>query len=110
MEFYKRLGFDAKVFEAEGYVILTRGDLEIHFFNFPDLVPAKSYSGCYVRVADADEMHRAFSAAGLALKGIPRLTPVENKPWGMREFALVDLDGNLLRVGHRVGTNPAEQA
>jgi len=24
---------------------------------------------------------------------------IENKPWGMREFAVVDEDGNLLRVG-----------
>ena len=24
---------------------------------------------------------------------------VEDKPWGLREFALIDLDGNLLRIG-----------
>ena len=28
-----------------------------------------------------------------------RLTAVEDKPWGMREFAVVDPNGNLLRVG-----------
>jgi hypothetical protein len=25
---------------------------------------------------------------------------IEDKPWGMREFALVDPNGNLIRVGH----------
>jgi hypothetical protein len=24
---------------------------------------------------------------------------LEDKPWGLREFALVDPDGNLIRVG-----------
>ncbi len=32
-------------------------------------------------------------------QGIPRMDAIENKPWGLREFALVDEDGNLLRVG-----------
>jgi len=24
---------------------------------------------------------------------------LEDKPWGMREFAIVDADGNLIRIG-----------
>ena len=24
---------------------------------------------------------------------------LEDKPWGLREFAIVDADGNLLRIG-----------
>jgi hypothetical protein len=31
---------------------------------------------------------------------IPRLTAPIDQPWGMREFALVDPSGNLVRVGH----------
>jgi hypothetical protein len=27
---------------------------------------------------------------------------IEDKPWGMREFAVVDEDGNLLRVGQEL--------
>ena len=40
---------------------------------------------------------------GLAAEGIPRVTAPEDKPWGMREFALVDPSGNLIRVGHDLG-------
>jgi hypothetical protein len=36
---------------------------------------------------------------GLPKRGIPRMDAIENKPWGMREFAVFDEDGNLLRVG-----------
>jgi hypothetical protein len=28
---------------------------------------------------------------------------LEDKPWGLREFAIVDPDGNLLRVGQIIG-------
>jgi hypothetical protein len=28
-----------------------------------------------------------------------RLDRLEEKPWGMREFAMVDPDGNLIRIG-----------
>ena len=103
--FYERLGFSAKVFQEAGYAILKRGTVEIHFFTHPELIPAESYSGCYIRVPDADEMYQSFVSAGLPSRGIPRLTPPEDKPWGMREFALVDGDGNLVRVGHGLVRN-----
>ena len=100
LTFYKRLGFDGKILgEGDSYAILTRGTVEIHFFLHQDLRPAESHAGCYVRVKDVDAMHRAMASAGLPGWGIPRLDRVGDKPWGMREFALVDPDGNLVRMG-----------
>ncbi len=32
-------------------------------------------------------------------ESLARITRVEDKPWGMREFALADVDNNLLRIG-----------
>jgi hypothetical protein len=29
---------------------------------------------------------------------------LEDKPWGLREFAVVDPDGNLLRIGQVIQT------
>lgn len=102
LAFYRRLGFAGEVHSASdgGYAILTRGDVELHFFAHPALRPAESHAGCYVRVGDADAWFAAASAAGLPRAGIPRLDPVGDKPWGMREFAVVDADGNLVRIGH----------
>ena len=100
LAFYRRLGFDGKILgEGDSYAILTRGTVEIHFFRHQDLRPAESHAGCYVRVNDVDAMHRAMASAGLPGWGIPRLDMVGDKPWGMREFALVDPDGNLVRIG-----------
>jgi catechol 2,3-dioxygenase-like lactoylglutathione lyase family enzyme len=103
VEFYRALGFDGGAHEADpGYAILRRGPVELHFFNHPELVPAQSAFGCYIRVGDVETIHQAFSTASLPAKGIPRIDPLATKPWGMREFAVVDPDGNLLRIGQVV--------
>ena len=98
--FYKRLGFDGGAHEANGgYAILRRGAVELHFFTDEDLVPADSSAGCYIRVLDVEEIFHSFSSSQLPRIGIPRMDALEDKPWGLREFAIVDLDGNLLRIG-----------
>jgi catechol 2,3-dioxygenase-like lactoylglutathione lyase family enzyme len=101
--FFRRLGFDGEVHPHGDYAILTRGTLELHFFTHRALRPAESSAMCYLRVADVEGMYRAFAVAGLPRQGIPRLDPLEDKPWGMREFAIVDPDGSLIRIGQRLG-------
>lgn len=96
--FYARLGFN-EAFRDAGWLIVVRGALQLEFFPFPDLDPWTNHGGCCLRVSDAHALHDAFSAAGLPTdpRSIPRLTPPQPQPWGFYEFALVDLDGNLLR-------------
>jgi catechol 2,3-dioxygenase-like lactoylglutathione lyase family enzyme len=96
--FYARLGF-REVFRDAGWLIVARGALQLEFFPHPALDPWANYAGCCLRVADARALHAAFSAAGLPVDpgAIPRLTAPLDQPWGFREFALVDADGNLLR-------------
>ena len=98
--FYKGLGFDGGAHESNSeYAILRRGAIELHFFTHKELVPAHSSAGCYIRVLDVEDIFRSFSHSQLLRKGIPRMDVLEDKPWGLREFAIVDLDGNLLRIG-----------
>jgi catechol 2,3-dioxygenase-like lactoylglutathione lyase family enzyme len=100
--FYERLGF-TPWFNGRGpweYEIVSRGRLVLHFFQDSTRRPAGSDTSCYLRVKDADALHHEWAAIGLPAEGIPRLTAPEDQPWGMREFALVDPSGNLLRVGH----------
>ncbi len=106
VDFYRRLGFEGDLHPHGNYAILTRGSLELHFFGFPDLVPGESITGCYLRVADVDTIEKEISAAGLPRTGIPRQDRLEDKPWGMREFAVVDPDGNLIRIGQILERNP----
>jgi catechol 2,3-dioxygenase-like lactoylglutathione lyase family enzyme len=99
LAFFRRLGFEGEIHPHGDYAILTRGSVELHFFTHRDLRPAESIAGCYIRVSDVESIYRAFASAQLPQKGIPRLDALEDKPWGMKEFAIVDPDGNLIRIG-----------
>ena len=94
--FYERLGFQVD-FRDEGWMILSRGPLEIEFFPHPGLEPADSWFSATVRVADVDSLHGAWSRVGLPGNGIPRLTAPQDEDWGFRMFTLVDPNGSLLR-------------
>jgi catechol 2,3-dioxygenase-like lactoylglutathione lyase family enzyme len=105
--FYERLGFQAPGWwptEFGGYAILRRGDLSMHFFLFPDISSDQNYAQCYWRVKDVDALYAEFAGAGLPRQGTPRLEPVEDREWGMREFSIIDPNGNLVRVGQLIAT------
>lgn len=100
LTFYRRLGFECRLASpTNDYAIAQRGTLEVHFFLHASLVPQESAFGSYFRVNDVDSLFQEFSALGLPSSGIPRITRLENKPWGMREFAIIDENGSLLRIG-----------
>jgi uncharacterized glyoxalase superfamily protein PhnB len=42
---------------------------------------------------EVDELHEIWKASGAKI-----VSPVESKPWKLREFTVSDLDGNLFRV------------
>lgn len=103
LAFYRGLGFDCEVASpSNDYAIAVRGSLEVHFFLHRSLVPAESSFGCYFRVEDVDALYAELSLVGLPSQGIPRMTTLENKPWGMREFAIVDEEGTLVRIGQEL--------
>ncbi len=97
-QFYARLGF-RETFRDEGWLILERGPIQHEFFPRSDLDPGANIASCCIRVSDARSLHEAFGRAGLPAsgRGMPRITPPVDQPWGLREFAVVDPDGNLLR-------------
>jgi predicted enzyme related to lactoylglutathione lyase len=96
MAFYERLGFEARTtwLEGFGYLVLTRGPVELHFWLAPDVDARAIKSSCYVHVPDADVLCRAWEEAGVPVASQPVDTP-----WRQREFAISDPSGNVLRVG-----------
>ena len=98
--FYERLGFSRVGIWPGEYLIVSRWEVGLHFFSCPELDPWSSIAGCYLYVDDADVLHAELLELGLPGKGIPRLHGApEDTDYGLREFALVDPDGNLLRIG-----------
>ena len=96
--FYERLGF-VVAFKDDGWLIVKRGSLELEFFAHPELEPRTSWFSACVRVDDLDGLYAAFQSAGLPsdCASVPRLTPPVIEDHGMRIFALIDLNGSLLR-------------
>ncbi len=97
LAFYDRLGFRVRARFGEyggEYASVVRGDLELHFFEHPEIDPLTTYGGCYLRVMDVDALY-----AELQGENLERMSKLEDKPWGLREFAVVDPSGNLLRMG-----------
>jgi catechol 2,3-dioxygenase-like lactoylglutathione lyase family enzyme len=102
--FYTSLGF-SELRRWDDYLIVVRDALELHFFVDESVDWATTNAGCYLRVPDAPGLWDAWAGAGVPLshRGAPRL---QGPPWdteyGLREFALVDPDGSLIRVGSPV--------
>ncbi|MGL4311469.1 MAG: bleomycin resistance protein [Paracoccaceae bacterium] len=97
--FYRKLGF-APAFHDDGWLILTRGLLELEFFPHPNLDPRTSWFSACVRVDDLDALYAEWRKAGLTddPKAIPRLTGIVKLDGVPRMFAFVDADGTLLRA------------
>lgn len=74
----------------------------MHFFAYEELLPSENYAQCYWRVKQVDALYAECKGANLPRFGAPRLETVEDKPWGMREFAIVDPNGNLVRIGQEL--------
>ena len=103
LAFYERLGFEnAGLAPSEwNYLIIRRGSVQLHFYAEPKIDPLTRSSSCYVFTDDADALYDAWNAIGIptdATTGSRLQVPVDTD-YGMREFALVDPSGNLVRVG-----------
>lgn len=103
LRFYEALGFEdhsARPPEEWHYLILARGDITLHFSEDSDLDPLTTSSMCYLYVADAEAFYDEWHPHVVPDPTTGhRITPPTRTDYGLVEFALVDHDGNLLRVG-----------
>lgn len=96
-KFYERLGFQ-RIGSADydGYLMIKKDQIQIHFFEFKELNPLENYGQVYVRVSEIDKHYQFMLDNKIAM---PQLGRLENKPWGQREFSIIDPDHNLLTFG-----------
>jgi catechol 2,3-dioxygenase-like lactoylglutathione lyase family enzyme len=115
LAFYRALGFAVTYQQARPntYAVVVRGGIELQFFVLKELDPAASYSTCYVLVGDVDGLYESFRA-GLAAafgrvpsRGVPRIGPLRDMSYGVRQFIVVDPGGNYIRIGQPIATKPA---
>jgi len=102
LAFYEALGFESRGAPPEkwGYVIIGRGALELHFYLDRDVDPLTTAFSCYAYVDDAQALYDEW--ASLVVPDAPtgsRVIAPWDTDYGLREFAVVDRSGNLIRVG-----------
>lgn len=86
-----RLGFEVFHTETE-YGIVGRGETWIHFWGPSGIEPKDSMTMIRVGVGGIDELYAHCHAE----KIVHPNAALRTQPWGFREFAVSDHDGNLV--------------
>jgi len=90
--YVNQLGFQ-EIGDYEGYLMVKKDKIELHFFEFKALDPKENYGQVYIRTNNIDGLYQSLldNKTEIHPNG-----PLQTKPWEQREFALLDPDNNLL--------------
>lgn len=100
-EFYtNRLGFtEFGSADFDGYLMMEKDKIQIHFFEFKELDPQENYGQVYIRTDNIDEFYKSLLEKQTEIHPNGKL---EIKPWGQKEFSILDPDSNLLTFGQSI--------
>ena len=82
------------------YLMVQKDRIEIHFFEYKELDPKENYGQVYIRTDDIDKVYRSFLDNNISIHPNGHL---QVKPWGQKEFSILDPDHNLLTFGQSIG-------
>ena len=92
----QKLGF---TFQSswEGYLILSRDEITLHLWPCKDPEIAKA-TACYINVSAVDKLYAELQPLGVVHpKG-----DLQEMPWGMKQFSILDNNGNLIHFGEEM--------
>ena len=106
-DFYvEKLGFRVAD-EPPGWVFVEKDDCMIMLGECRDALRASELGDhsyfAYLRVDDADGYYEELRA-----KGVEMLSPISDKPWGMREFSVRTPEGFRITIGQWIGGGGGE--
>ena len=76
----------------DGYGIVGRDDVYVHFWGPSGIEPADSMTMIRLGAAGIEQWFQHCLPLGIVHPN----APLTEQPWGSTEFAVVDLDGNLV--------------
>lgn len=89
LEFYKsKLGF-VELFNYGDYAAVKRDSVEIHLWECQDKNIAEN-TACRIAADDIETLYAEYMRAGV----IHPNGALEEKPWEVKEFVALDMDGN----------------
>ena len=100
-EFYlKKLGFNEfGSTDFDGYLMVEKDNIQIHFFEFKELEPRENYGQVYIRTDYIEKLYQSFIERQISIHPNGKL---ESKHWGQKEFSILDPDNNLLTFGQSI--------
>ena len=96
--YINQLGFQ-QIGDYEGYLMVQKDNIKIHFFEFKELNPEENYGQIYIRTNDINNLYQALIENKTEIHPNGKL---QSKPWGQKEFAVLDPDSNLLTFGESI--------
>ena len=95
-EYYlQKLGF-TEIGDYGNYLLVKKDSIEIHFFEFKELKITENYGQVYIRTNSIDTLYQTLLDSKVWIHPNGQL---QIKPWGQKEFSLLDPDHNLLTFG-----------
>ena len=82
--------------EYPEYLMIEKDEVQLHFFLFEALNPKENYGQVYVRTNDINTLYQVLLKNNVPIHPNGKLGV---RPWGQKEFSLLDPDHNLLTFG-----------
>ena len=82
--------------DFDGYLMVQKDNIQIHFFEFKELDPKENYGQVYIRTNNIENLFQSFLNTHVSIHPNGHL---QTQPWGQKEFAVLDPDHNLLTFG-----------
>jgi hypothetical protein len=99
-DFYRKLEFtEFGNADYDGYLMIQKDKIQLHLFEFKELNPQENYGQVYIRTDAIDTLYQSMLDKKLFIHPSGHL---QSKPWGQREFSMLDPDNNLLTFGQSI--------
>ncbi|MCX2452794.1 VOC family protein [Pedobacter sp. PLR] len=89
----QKLGFTFHS-EWDGYLIFSREQVFIHLWFTEDPAIPK-HTGCYINVNKVEQLYQEYEQQGIVHPN----GKLALMPWGMRQFSILDNNGNIIHFG-----------
>jgi uncharacterized glyoxalase superfamily protein PhnB len=100
MRFYQDLGFDL-AWSDDDLAYLRHGNSSFLLQNFYNEEHARNFM-MHLLVEDVDAWWHHIQGLGIASKYGTKTEPPQDRPWGIRDFVIVDPTGVLWRIGQNI--------
>jgi catechol 2,3-dioxygenase-like lactoylglutathione lyase family enzyme len=98
IEFYQQLGFEL-LDHRESFAVLAWEGSQLFLDERPDVLPSTRPPQANIRIMVPD-VDRYWTQA--QAMGVPVLASIEDRPYGLRDFTILDPDGFGVRFGTRL--------